>query len=41
VLVATHDRDMIKRMARRVIHLQGGRVVEPGAARTAAGADTR
>jgi len=36
VLVATHDREMIKRMARRVIHLQAGRIT-PGAARAAAG----
>jgi len=28
VLVATHDRDMIRRFGRRVLHLAGGRLVE-------------
>jgi len=32
VLIATHDRDMIRRMARRVIALDHGRVVAAGAA---------
>jgi cell division transport system ATP-binding protein len=30
VLVATHDRDLIRRMARRVIQLQAGRLVSAG-----------
>jgi cell division transport system ATP-binding protein len=28
VMVATHDRDLIRRFARRVVHLEGGRLVE-------------
>jgi|SRR5688572_12812909 len=36
VLVATHDRDLIRKMARRVIQLQAGRLLSAG--RVAAGA---
>jgi len=31
VLVATHDRDMIRRFGRKVLHLSGGRLVETAA----------
>jgi cell division transport system ATP-binding protein len=30
VVVATHDRDLIQRMQRRTVVLEGGRVVEGG-----------
>ncbi|HEY3174533.1 MAG TPA: cell division ATP-binding protein FtsE [Candidatus Polarisedimenticolia bacterium] len=32
VLVATHDRDLLRRFPRRIIHLSAGRVVDPPAA---------
>jgi cell division transport system ATP-binding protein len=32
ILIATHDREMIRRMGRRVIGLDHGRLVAPGAA---------
>ncbi|MGH9866708.1 MAG: cell division ATP-binding protein FtsE [Candidatus Polarisedimenticolia bacterium] len=41
VLVATHDREMIRRLARRAIHLMAGRVAAAGAAQAAAGRDAR
>ncbi len=31
VLIATHDREMVRRMARRVVQLSAGRIVEPPA----------
>jgi cell division transport system ATP-binding protein len=30
VVVATHDRELVQRMQKRVIHLEHGRVVDPG-----------
>jgi len=30
VVVATHDRELIRKFARRVVHLEGGRLVETG-----------
>jgi cell division transport system ATP-binding protein len=29
VVVATHDRELIRKFGRRVIHLEGGRIIEP------------
>ncbi len=29
VVVATHDRDLIRRFGRRAVHLEGGRLIEP------------
>ena len=37
VLVATHDREMIRKFGRRVIHLEGGRVLEGSHERQTAG----
>ena len=37
VMIATHDRDLIRRMGRRVLKLQAGRLVEPAAAAAAQG----
>ena len=33
VVVATHDRDLVRRMQRRTIFLEHGRVVQPEAGR--------
>jgi len=38
VLIATHDRELIRRLGRRVLKLMAGRMVEPDAAPRAAGA---
>ena len=37
VLIATHDRDLIRRMGRRVLRLSAGRLVEPAEAAAAQG----